>query len=155
MAAIGFPDPSYFIFYDDVDYALRARRAGFRIWALRDAVWQTSIPAPPDIDEFDLAGLTAIPSTVVDPPRVEESPVNLECRHVQTIRLPHVDPTTANHIVIGKVVGIHIDDSVLVDGMVDEHALEPMARLGYLNYTRVTEVHTKPFPTWPPKPPAD
>ena len=36
--AIGLPDPSYFIFYDDVDYAVRARRAGFQIWALRDAV---------------------------------------------------------------------------------------------------------------------
>lgn len=36
--AIGLPDPSYFIFYDDVDFALRARRAGFRIWAVRDAV---------------------------------------------------------------------------------------------------------------------
>ena len=35
---IGLPDPSYFIFYDDVDYAVRARRAGFRIWAVRDAV---------------------------------------------------------------------------------------------------------------------
>jgi len=38
VAAIGLPDPSYFIFYDDVDYAVRARRAGFRIWAMRDAV---------------------------------------------------------------------------------------------------------------------
>jgi GT2 family glycosyltransferase len=36
--AIGLPDPGYFIFYDDVDFALRARRAGFRIWAVRDAV---------------------------------------------------------------------------------------------------------------------
>ena len=38
IEAVGLPDPSYFIFYDDVDYALRARRAGFRIWAVRDAV---------------------------------------------------------------------------------------------------------------------
>lgn len=38
VTAIGLPDPSYFIFYDDVDFALRARRAGFRIWAVRDAV---------------------------------------------------------------------------------------------------------------------
>ena len=38
VEAIGLPDPGYFIFYDDVDYALRARRAGFRIWAVRDAV---------------------------------------------------------------------------------------------------------------------
>jgi rhamnopyranosyl-N-acetylglucosaminyl-diphospho-decaprenol beta-1,3/1,4-galactofuranosyltransferase len=38
VSRIGLPDPSYFIFYDDVDYAVRARRAGFRIWAVRDAV---------------------------------------------------------------------------------------------------------------------
>jgi rhamnopyranosyl-N-acetylglucosaminyl-diphospho-decaprenol beta-1,3/1,4-galactofuranosyltransferase len=38
VAAVGLPDPSYFIFYDDVDYAIRARRAGFRIWGVRDAV---------------------------------------------------------------------------------------------------------------------
>jgi GT2 family glycosyltransferase len=38
VEAIGLPDPSFFIFYDDVDYAIRARRAGYRIWALRDAV---------------------------------------------------------------------------------------------------------------------
>lgn len=124
--------------------------ANMATWALRDAVWQTSIPAPPEVDEFELAGLTPIQSTMVKPPRVGESPVHLECTHVQTIRLPHTDPGTANHVVIGKVVGIHIDDAVLVEGIVDEAKLAPIARLGYLNYTRVTKVHTKPFPTWPP-----
>ncbi len=50
---IGLPDPSYFIFYDDVDYALRARRAGHRIWALRDAVLVRQL----DFDQqHDLAG---------------------------------------------------------------------------------------------------
>lgn len=124
--------------------------ANMATWSLRDLVWQSSIPAPPDIDEFELTGLTPIASTLVRPPRVKESPVHLECRHVQTVRLPHEDADNANHIVIGKVVGIHIDDSVIVDGIVDETRLEPMARLGYLNYTRLTEVHSKPFPTWPP-----
>ena len=38
VSRIGLPDPAYFIFYDDVDYAIRARRAGYRIWAVRDAV---------------------------------------------------------------------------------------------------------------------
>jgi GT2 family glycosyltransferase len=38
VSRIGLPDPTYFIFYDDVDYAIRARRAGYRIWAVRDAV---------------------------------------------------------------------------------------------------------------------
>ena len=51
--AIGLPDPSYFIFYDDVDFALRARRAGFRIWAVRDAVLVRQL----DFDQqHDLAG---------------------------------------------------------------------------------------------------
>jgi GT2 family glycosyltransferase len=51
--AIGLPDPSYFIFYDDVDYALRARRAGFRIWAVRDAVLVRQL----DFDQqHDLSG---------------------------------------------------------------------------------------------------
>ncbi|WP_395656145.1 glycosyltransferase family 2 protein [Nocardioides sp.] len=51
--AIGLPDPSFFIFYDDVDYALRARRAGFRIWAVRDAVLVRQL----DFDQqHDLSG---------------------------------------------------------------------------------------------------
>lgn len=125
--------------------------ANMAVWGLRDAVWQSSTPAPPDVDEFALVGLTPVPSEIVKPPRVKESPAHLECRHVQTVRLDHDDPNTANHIVIGKVVGVHIDDAVITDGIVDEQKLEPMARLGYLNYTRIREVHTKPFPTWPPK----
>ena len=51
--AIGLPDPAYFIFYDDVDYALRARRAGYRIWAVRDAALVRQL----DFDQqHDLAG---------------------------------------------------------------------------------------------------
>lgn len=119
-------------------------------WALKDKVWLTSTPAPPHVDEMELAGLTPVPSRLVRPPRVKESPVHLECRHVQTVRLPHTDPGLANHIVIGKVVGVHIDDAVLKNGMVDYALLTPMARLGYTDYTRITEVFTKPFPKWPP-----
>ncbi|MEP7740342.1 glycosyltransferase family 2 protein [Nocardioides sp. 31GB23] len=53
LERIGLPDPSYFIFYDDVDFAVRARRAGYRIWALRDAVLVRQL----DFDQqHDLAG---------------------------------------------------------------------------------------------------
>ena len=51
--AIGLPDPSYFIFYDDVDFAIRARRAGFRIWAARDAVLVRQLPFD---QQHDLSG---------------------------------------------------------------------------------------------------
>ncbi|MSO99305.1 MAG: flavin reductase family protein [Rhodospirillaceae bacterium] len=119
-------------------------------WELRDQVWQSSIPAPPGVSEFGLTGLTPIASQLVKPPRVKESPVHLECKLVQIVRLPHTNPDSANHIVIGKVVGVHIDDSILVDGKVDYAKITPMARLGYTDYTRVGEVFTKPFPKWPP-----
>lgn len=53
VAEVGLPDPSYFIFYDDVDFAIRARRAGRRIWAVRDAVLVRQL----DFDQqHDLAG---------------------------------------------------------------------------------------------------
>ena len=53
VEAIGLPDPDYFIFYDDVDFALRARRAGFQIWAVRDAVLVRQL----DFDQqHDLSG---------------------------------------------------------------------------------------------------
>ena len=53
VTAIGLPDPTYFIFYDDVDYAVRARRAGYRIWAVRDAVLVRQL----DFDQqHDLSG---------------------------------------------------------------------------------------------------
>jgi len=51
--AVGLPDPSFFIFYDDVDFALRARRAGFRIWAVRDAVLVRQLEFD---QQHDLAG---------------------------------------------------------------------------------------------------
>ena len=118
-------------------------------WELRKSVWLSSIPAPPDIDEFEVTGLTPIPSEIIAPPRVKESPVHLECVYSQTIKLPHEDSKLNNHVVIGKVVGVHIKDSVINNGIIDEMKLEPMARLGYFNYTRLTEVHSKPFPIWP------
>ena len=116
---------------------------------LRNSVWLSSVPAPPDIDEFEITGLTPIASEIVAPPRVKESPVHLECIYSQTIKLPHEDPELMNHLVIGKVVGVHIKDSVIKNGIIDEMKLEPMARLGYFNYTKVSEVHSKPFPMWP------
>ncbi|MGE4615844.1 MAG: flavin reductase family protein [Gammaproteobacteria bacterium] len=124
--------------------------ANMATWALRDLVWLSSTPAPPEVDEFEVTGLTPVPGRLVAPPRVKESPAHLECKYVQTVTLPHTDPDNANHVVIGRVVGIHIDDAFLVDGLIDQLRIEPMARLGYTGYTRVTEVHAKPFPTWPP-----
>ncbi len=104
--------------------------------ALRDAMNATSGPHPAGLDEFGHAGLVAAPSRVVAPPRVAAAPASLECRAWRIIDLP--GPT--NVLVIGEVVGIHIDDTALVDGRVDVTRYQPLARLGYRDYAAVRDV---------------
>jgi flavin reductase (DIM6/NTAB) family NADH-FMN oxidoreductase RutF len=118
-------------------------------WPLREAVNVSSAPAPPGVDELTLAGLTAMPSRVVAPPRVAESPVNLECRVTTHVELPTPDPADPNTVVFGEVVGVHIDDGAIVDGRVDVTRLEPIARLGYSDYMRVLETFAMTRPAWP------
>jgi len=119
--------------------------------ALATAVNATSAPAPRAVDEFELAGLTKAPSRLVAPPRVAESPAQLECRLVRIVELETTDPVAApNRLVIGRVVGVHIDDDVLVDGRVDIARLAPLARLGYRDYAPVREVFEMTRPSWPP-----
>jgi flavin reductase (DIM6/NTAB) family NADH-FMN oxidoreductase RutF len=112
---------------------------------LRHQMNTTSANVPAHVDEFALGGLTAAKSNMVAPPRVKESPVAFECRHFQTIDLPSAtadgsfdSSKVGYHMVIGLVVGIHIDDRFIRDGLVDTAAMRPIARLGYMDYAVVT-----------------
>lgn len=114
---------------------------------LRDAMNRTSQHVDPDVDEMALAGLTPAPSHVVLPPRVAESPVAFECKYWRTIDLPGPDGGPGTHaIVLGQVVGVHIDDAAIVDGKVDVTKLKPIARLGYGDYAVIDEVFELPRP---------
>jgi flavin reductase (DIM6/NTAB) family NADH-FMN oxidoreductase RutF len=105
---------------------------------LREAVNRSATEVPPEVDEFELAGVTKAPSILVKPCRVAESPVQLECRYHQTLRLPGKGNITAVDIVIGRVVLIHIKDEVIgPDGRLDVARIRPLARLGYYDYTTV------------------
>jgi len=110
--------------------------------ALTDQMNTSSATLPPDVDEIELANLTPVPSRLVKPPRVAESPAHLECTHYQTVPLPANNPDHPNNVVLAHVVGVHIDDSVLTDGMVDTLKFKPLARLGYMEYTVVNNVFT-------------
>ena len=110
-------------------------------YALREAVNRTSQEFPPDVDEFEIAGLEKLPSLVVKPPRVAQSPVHFECRHVQTTRIPGNGQMGSADLVIGRVVKIHIaDDALTADGRLDIPKIQPLARLGYFDYTYVDRV---------------
>ncbi len=108
---------------------------------LKEQMSKTSAPVGPDVDEMRLAGLTPLPSEIVRPPRIKESPVAFECKYFKTIELPGKGGGPSNYsMVIGQVLGIHIADEVIVDGLVDVTRLKPIARLGYTDYAVVDRV---------------
>jgi flavin reductase (DIM6/NTAB) family NADH-FMN oxidoreductase RutF len=105
-------------------------------FALRDAMNVTSGNYPSGTDEFERASLTPARSEVVSPPRIAEAPASLECRVWKILELPGEN----NVMVIGEVVGVHIDDAMLVDGKLDVTRYAPVSRLGYRDYAAVHEV---------------
>ncbi len=109
-------------------------------YEIRDAMNATSEMVARNVNEFELGNLTAAPSSMVKPPRVLESPVNMECVHLQTVELPSNNPDVRNSMVLGQVVGIHISNDIIKDGMVDMSKFHPLARLGYKDYSAVMEV---------------
>ncbi len=109
-------------------------------WDLREAMNESSAPVAPDVDEFQYAGLEAAPSTLVKPPRVAASPIAFECELHQVVELPSTNPDARNVLVLGKVVGVHISDDVLNEGLVDLTRVKPIARLGYRDYAVVEKV---------------
>lgn len=116
-------------------------------WDLRLEMNQSSAEYPEGVSEPEKVGLEMVPSRNVKPPRVKRSPVALECKYFKTVDLIGSDgkPNRAQ-IVIGEVVGIHIDDSVIVDGMVDITKMKPIARLGYMDYSVVDEIFSMARP---------
>lgn len=114
--------------------------ANLATWESREAMNLSSKDFPPEVNEFDEIGLTAVPCEKVRPPRVGEAKVSLECRVTNVVTLPRGGDGRSSHVVIGQVVGIHIDDDVIVDGVVQEARLQPIARLGASNYVVVREV---------------
>lgn len=87
---------------------------------LAEAMNQTCAPVGPEVNEFELAGLSTAPSRVVDVPRVADSPVSFECRSTQIIQLEGLDKQKVpTWLVLGEVVGVHIADHLLKDGIYD------------------------------------
>ncbi len=105
---------------------------------LAEAMNLTATELPANINEFELAGLTAVPSITVRPPRVAESPVHFECIVTQIVELG--DKPGSGNVVIGRVVHIHASERVLFDDdKIDLAKLQPIGRLAGSTYCRVTD----------------
>lgn len=118
-------------------------------YALREEMNASSAPAPARVDEFSLAGLTPVASKLVKPPRVAESPAHLECRYLKSVALPSADKNTPNTVIFGEVIAVHIDDKILTGGLVDYRLMQPLARLGYMDYAEVSSVFEMHRPDYP------
>jgi flavin reductase (DIM6/NTAB) family NADH-FMN oxidoreductase RutF len=111
----------------------------FATFELREQVNQTSAPYPRGVNEMTGAGLASAPSRLVRPPRVAASPCALECKWLRTVSLDDCDGApTDRHVVFGQVIGIHIDDQFIRNGLLDTAAMRPIMRAGYHDYFSVT-----------------
>lgn len=142
------------------DSVANAEETGVFAWnmatyGLRDAVNYSAQQVPAGVDEFEICGLESVDSQLVSVdfpntktgksekvrvPMVKASPIKFECQYVQTLRLPGNPPFGTVDIVIGRVVGIHIDDDVIMvdgSGKVDLSKIQPIARCGYFDYAVV------------------
>ena len=108
--------------------------------SLIDAMNMSSAGVDGSVNEFSLAGIEGAASQLVQPERVAASPAALECRYLKSIELPPKANGAAGYTtVIAEVVGIYIDDTFIKDGLVDTAAMEPIARLGYMDYAVIDE----------------
>ena len=118
------------------DSVRNARETGEFVWNLvtreiAERMNATSATVPYEIDEFDLAGLTASPSRFVKPPRVAESPVHFECKVTEILQLKdHHGTAVPAWLVLGEVVAVHILESLLKNGLFDTFAAGIVLRGG-------------------------
>ncbi|MDD7969680.1 flavin reductase family protein [Roseinatronobacter alkalisoli] len=104
--------------------------------AARDGMNTTSGPWPREVDEFQQAGIPRTPCRMIDAARVANAPAALECRMTQIVTLAG----EANFMVLGEVIGVHMRDDCLQDGMFDITRFKPLARCGYRDYAVVEQV---------------
>ena len=134
------------------DTVVNAEETGFFVWNmatwdLREAVNTSAMAVPADDDEFEAAGVTKAACIDAPGPRVAESPCHFECRTLSIQRFPGNSPVGTVDVVFGEVVRIHIDPGVVTaDGKLDIPRIQPIARLGYYDYTVVREVFEMRIP---------
>ena len=133
------------------DTPINAETTGEFVWnmatyPLREAVNITAEQIAFGLDEFDRANLQKEKASIVNVAMVKDSPVKFECKYHSTITLPGNPPMGSVDIIIGLVVGIHVSEDVLTDGLVDIQKTQPIARCGYYQYARITETFEMVIP---------
>lgn len=131
---------------------VNAEDTGWFVWNmatydLREAVNLSAMEVAADVDEFSHAGVTPVPCIDAPGPRVAESPAQFECKFLSTHRLRGSSKHGWVDVVYGEVARIHVKDEVVTpEGKLDIPSIRPLARLGYYDYTSVTETFEMKIP---------
>ena len=115
---------------------------------IAEAMNRTAAEYPSEVSEFEIAGLTPAPSQKVRPPRVAESPVNMECRLLQVVPLGQGDHQ--HGLVIGQIVLMHIRDDIIEGHRINHQRLKPTGRLAGSMYCHTSEVFEMVRPVYTP-----
>ena len=116
---------------------------------IADAMNATAAEYPEGVDEFEIAGLTHAPSQIVKPPRVAESPVNIECELDQVVQIgsgPH-----EHGLVIGKILLMHVSDDVIDGHRIDQAKLMATGRMAGNMYCRTNDRFEMARPVYDPE----
>ena len=105
-------------------------------YAAREAMNASSQALPRDVDEFAHTGVTPAECETIDCVRVADAPAVLECKLTRIVDLPG----PSNQMVLGQVTGIHLRDNCLIDGRFDVTTYQPLARLGYRDFTHARDL---------------
>ena len=106
----------------------------------KDKMNETCMPLESDKSEIDFASLETKTSKLVKPKSLKISPINMECILHKIVDLPVINNNEYNGIIIGRVIGISIEDDYIKDGRVDVKKLKPLARLGYMDYSVIDNI---------------
>jgi flavin reductase (DIM6/NTAB) family NADH-FMN oxidoreductase RutF len=97
----------------------------------------TSAELPPEVDEFQLSGLTPVPSDLVKAPRVQESHVSMECRLFRIFEIS--DKPSGGSIVTGEIVRLHVDDACIDNYRIVQEKLKAIGRMAGATYVRTAD----------------
>ena len=116
---------------------------------LSDLMNASSVNAPSGVSEFDHYNIERGESKLVKSPRVAQSPAAMECKVTSVIETNDIEGNLTGAVVImGQVIGVHIDDRVIANGRFDVSLAEPVSRLGYMDFGLTSGLHEMLRPDW-------
>ncbi|KAB8312653.1 flavin reductase family protein [Erwinia endophytica] len=136
------------------DSARNAESTGWFVWNmatedLKEAVNKSAMIVPSHVDEFELANVAKIKADLSQIPMVADSPCQLECKYISTQTIKGNSNLGTVDLILGEVIRIHVKDEYIKDGMMDVSKAQVLARMGYIDYSTISNSFSMQVPMAP------